>query len=482
MIAVHVIANAHLDPVWLPAASRRFFGKEWSMRAIVCAVGLLLTMAGAASGQASAAGAQSDWPQWRGPLASGVAPSANPPVEWAENKNIRWKAAIPGQGLSSPIVWKDRIFLTTTIETGGKVDEEKIKTIEAETPEFHRSSARMPRKVLQFVVLALKRSDGSVLWQRTVCEAAPHTATHADGSWASGSPVTDGERVYAYFGSYGLCALDMDGKVEWQTRFGLFKMKANFGEGTSPVLCQDLLILSQDKEGGSFIVALDRKTGEEKWRKARDEETSWATPLIVDFNGVRQVITSATRRIRGYDASSGELLWESAGMTGNVIPSPVSDKGIVYCMSGFRGSALLAIRLAASKGDVTSKPEAIAWSATKDTPYAPSPLLYDGLLYYGKVNAGVLTCADAATGKVHYASQRLEGIGTLYASPVGAAGRVYVTGREGLTFVIKHGTEFEVLARNKLDDRFTASAAIVDGGLLLRGEKSLYCVAKDASD
>jgi outer membrane protein assembly factor BamB len=452
------------------------------MKAIACAVGLFLMMAGAASGQAAADGKQSGWLQWRGPLATGVAPDAHPPVEWAENKNIRWKATIPGRGLSSPIVFKDRIFLTTTVETGKTVDEEKIKAIEAETPEFHRSSARMPRKVLQFVVMALKRSDGSVLWQQTVCEAAPHTATHADGSWASGSPLTDGEFVYAYFGSYGLYALDMDGKVKWQKQFGLFKMKANFGEGTSPALCQDLLILNQDQEGGSFIVALDKKTGEEKWRKARDEETSWSTPLVVEFNDRLQVITSATKRIRSYDAGSGELLWEAAGMTGNVIPSPVADKGIVYCTSGFRGSALMAIRLAAAKGDITAKPEAVAWSATKDTPYAPSPLLYDGLLYYGKANAGALTCADAATGKVHYASQRLDGIGTLYASPVGAAGRVYVTGREGLTFVIKHGAEFEVLARNKLDDRFTASAAIADGELLLRGEKSLYCVAKDASD
>jgi outer membrane protein assembly factor BamB len=452
------------------------------MKAIACAVGVFLMMAGAASGQVVADGQQSGWLQWRGPLATGVAPGANPPVEWAENKNIRWKAAIPGRGLSSPIILKDRIFLTTTIETAKEVGEEKVKAVEAETPEFHRSGARMPRKVLQFVVMALKRSDGSVLWQRTVCEAAPHAATHADGSWASGSPVTDGELVYAYFGSYGLYALDMDGKIKWQKRFGLFKMKANFGEGTSPALCQDLLILNQDQEGPSFIVALDRKTGEEKWKTGRDETTSWSTPLVVEFNGRRQVITSASQRIRSYDAASGELLWEAAGMTGNVIPSPVVDRGIVYCTSGFRGSALMAIRLAAAKGDVTSKPEVIAWSATKDTPYAPSPLLYDGLLYYGKVNAGVLTCADAATGKVHYGSRQLDGIKTLYASPVGAAGRVYVTGREGLTFVIKHGTEFEVLARNKLDDRFTASAAIVDGELLLRGEKSLYCIAKDASD
>ena len=452
------------------------------MKATAHGVVVFLLMTAVASGQGAADKKQSDWPQWRGPFATGVAPDADPPVEWSENRNIRWKAAIPGRGLSSPIVWKDRIFLTTTIETAKEVDAEKVKTVESETPAFHRRRARLPRKVLQFVVMALKRSDGSVLWKRTVCESAPHSATHADGSWASGSPVTDGERVYAYFGSYGLYAFDMDGKLEWEKRLGLFKMKANFGEGASPVLCGDMLILSQDQEGPSFIVALDRKTGKEQWKLTRDEATSWATPLVVESEGRRQVIAAATKRIRGYDAASGKLLWESAGMTGNVVPSPVAGGGIVYCMSGFRGSALMAIRLAAAKGDVASKPEAIAWSKKKDTPYVPSPLLYKGLLYYGKSNAGALTCADAATGKVHYGSRRLEGVKTLYASPVGAAGRVYVTGKGGLTFVIQHGVEFKVLARNKLDDDFTASAAVVEGELLLRGEKRLYCIARDASD
>jgi outer membrane protein assembly factor BamB len=288
--------------------------------------------------------------------------------------------------------------------------------------------------------------------------------------------------VYAYFGSYGLYALDMDGNQKWEKRLGMFKMRANFGEGTSPVICGDLLIVNQDHEGQSFIVALDRKTGDEKWKLARDERTSWSTPLVVEFEGRKQIVTAATKRIRSYDATSGKLLWEADGMTGNVIPSPVAEKGIVYCMSGFRGSALMAVRLAAAKGDVTSKPQAIAWSAKENTPYVPSPLLHNGLLYYSKGNSGALTCTDAITGKVHYGNQKLEGIKTLYASPVEAAGRVYITGRDGLTLVIKHGAEFKVLARNKLDDRFSASAAVVGDELLLRGEKSLYCIAKDGPD
>jgi len=449
------------------------------MRALACAVAACLIPALGAAGDEGPAAAPAGWPQWRGPLASGVAPDADPPTEWGEQKNVRWKVAIPGRGHSSPVVWNDRIFLTTAIETEGQADPEKVVALEAETPDFHRRNARMPRKVLQFVVLALRRSDGSVLWKRTVCEKAPHAPTHADGSWASGSPVTDGQHVYAYFGSYGLYALDVDGEPKWDHQVGALKMKANFGEGTSPALCGQTLVLCQDQEGPSFIAAFDRETGQEKWRVPRDEATSWSTPLVVEIGGVRQVITSATKRVRSYDAATGELLWEAGGMTGNVIPAPVAEGEMVYCMSGFRGSSLLAIRAAAAKGDVTGKPEAIAWSIRKDTPYVPSPLVYGGMLYYLKTNDPVLTCVDAATGKVHYGPQVLDGLKGAYCSPVGGAGRVYVTGRNGVTAVLKHGPAFEVIARNALDDEFTASAAVVGREIYLRGHKSLYCIAAE---
>jgi outer membrane protein assembly factor BamB len=326
-------------------------------------------------------------------------------------------------------------------------------------------------------VLAIKRSDGSVLWRRTVTEEPPQSATHADGSWACGSAVTDGQRVYAYFGSYGLYVLDMDGNPKWAKRLGVFKMKANFGEGVSPTLAGDELIVNQDQEGPSFIAAFDTATGAEKWRVAREETTSWATPLVVEFDGRRQIITSATSRIRSYDAATGELLWQAAGMTGNVIPSPVAGGGIVYCASGFRGSSLMAIRLAAARGDITGKPDALAWSVRKDTPYVPSPLLYGGLLYYTRVNSGALTCVEAATGKVQYGPQAMDELKGLYCSPVAAAGRVYITGRKGLTVVLKAGPTFEVLARNPLDDQFTASAALVGRQIFLRGYRSLYCIA-----
>jgi outer membrane protein assembly factor BamB len=294
--------------------------------------------------------------------------------------------------------------------------------------------------------------------------------------------VTDGRRVYAYFGSQGLYALDTDGGVVWETQLGRFTMRANFGEGTSPVLCGDMVVVCQDHDGPSFIVALDSATGQERWRKQRDEKSAWSTPLVVERGGRRQIIVPATNRIRAYDPATGDVLWECGGMTGNVVPRPVEADGIVYCMSGFRGAALLAIRLDKAKGDVTGDADAVVWSRDEDTPYVPSPLLYGDLLYFGSVNRGMLSCVEAATGKVHYEAERLEGIRTLYASPLGAAGRVYVPGREGTTVVLRHGPALEVLATNELDDAFTASPAAVGGELFLRGHGHLYCIARDAAE
>lgn len=420
------------------------------------------------------------WPEWRGPLRTGAALGAHPPLRWAEGSNVLWKAAIPGRGHSTPIVWKEHIFLTSAVETDQAADPEKVRVVEAETPEFHRKQAFMPTKALQFMVLALKRSDGREAWKKTLLEEMPFSATHGDGSWASSSPATDGERLYVYFGSYGLYCLTLDGKRLWEKRFGPMKMKANFGEGITPVLCGDLLIVNLDQEGESSLLALDKKTGAEKWRVARDEATSWSTPLVVDHRGKRQIVVSATKKIRSYDATSGKILWECGGMTGNVIPCPLYDGERVICMSGFRGSALLAISLDKAAGDITGNAEAIAWSTNKDTPYTPSPILSGGLVYYLRANDGLLSCVEAATGKPAYEAQRLEGIKVAFSSPIEAGGRLYVSGKEGKTVVAKAGRDFDVLAVNSLEDKFTASAVAVDGQLFLRGWKNLYCLAEKA--
>ncbi len=418
-----------------------------------------------------------EWPQWRGPLANGWSADAQPPTKWDEQTNIRWKIALPGRGLSTPVVWGDVIYLTTAIPTGKPVEAQAAKQAEEGIGSWMKAEARLVKDAHQFVVLALNRKDGSVRWSKTVCEEAPQTGTHADGSWASGSAIVDGERLYAYFGSQGLYCLDLAGNVLWEKRFGYMKTRASFGEGSTPALHGDTIIVNWDEEGPSFIVALDKKTGQQKWQVERDEPTSWATPLVAEFNGITQVIVSATKRIRSYDLRTGKLLWECGGMTGNVVPHPIRFADTIIALSGFRGAAGVAIKLAEAAGDITDKPAAFAWKIAKDTPYVPSPLLVADRLYFLKTNGGLLSCADARTGNLHYTGQALTGTKRIYASPVAAAGKVYVTGTEGVTHVLKEGAAFELLATNKLEDKFTASAALAGKDLFLRGEKNLYCIS-----
>ena len=420
---------------------------------------------------------QKYWPQWRGPHATGVAPHGNPPGEWSENKNVRWKIEIPGKGSASPIVWGDRVFVLTAIPTGEPVEP---RAQEEASPRRRRRGPRgiKPTHVQKFTIFAIDRRDGSVLWQRTAHEELPHEGTHNTGTWASNSPVTDGEHVFAYFGSRGLFCYDMQGNLRWEKDLGDMTIKLGFGEGSSPVLYGDTLVITWDHQGQSFIVALDKDTGKERWRVNRDEITSWTTPLVVEHSGKPQIVTSATNRVRSYDLESGNLIWECSGMTLNAIPSPVAADGMVYLTSGFRGNALLAIRLSAAKGDITDT-EAIVWSYDRDTPYVPSPLLYGDALYFLKNRNGILSCFNARTGEPFYSQQRLEGIRSVYASPVGARDRVYLAGRDGTTLVIKRGPEFEVLGSNVLDDGFDASPAIVDNEIYLRGRHYLYCIAQD---
>ena len=417
-----------------------------------------------------------NWPQWRGPQATGVAPFADPPVEWSETRNVRWKIEVPGKGHATPIVWGDRIFILTAVETGDRVDIPE----EAEPVRRRRGPPKVkPTSVIRFSILAVDRRNGHILWQRTAREEFPHEGTHPAGSWASNSPVTDGEHVFAYFGSRGLYCYDLEGNLRWEKDFGKMKTRMGFGEGSSPVLYRDKIIINWDQEGQSFIAVLDKNTGAEFWRVDRDERTSWSTPLVLRHNGQDQVITSATNRVRSYDLATGEVIWECGGMTLNVIPSPVSAGDLVYVASGFRGNALLAIRLSEARGDITDS-EAIVWKHSEDTPYTPSLLLYGDALYFLKRNNGILSCFDAKTGDEFFSRQRLDGIEGVFASPVGASDRVYIVGRNGMCLVIRRGRRYEVLSRNTLDDSFTASPAIAGDALYLRGHKTLYCIAKDS--
>jgi len=418
------------------------------------------------------------WPQWRGPLATGVAPYGKPPVEWNEDKNVRWKVEIPGKGHASPIVWGDKIFLTTAIEIDKQVNLQEAERNEQQLPAWRRRMGVKVTKVHKFAILAIARQDGSILWQKTAREELPHEGTHVEGSFASYSPVTDGEHVYAYFGSRGLYCFDMQGNLQWPKDLGDMKTRLSFGEGSSPVLHGDTIVINWDHEVQSFIIAFDKKTGQERWKVDRDEATSWATPIVVEQDGKPQVITSATKRIRSYALKTGELIWECGGMTTNTIPSPVAANGVVYATSGFQGNALLAIRLDKAKGDITGS-EAIVWQHDKNTPYVPSPLLYGDTLYFLQHNKGILSCFNTKTGQAYYGPQRLKDMKTVFVSPVGASERVYITSKNGITLVIKHGPNFEVLASNSLDDSFTASPAIAEGEIYLRGHKYLYCIAQD---
>lgn len=427
-----------------------------------------------------------NWPQWRGPLANGVAPYGNPPVEWSESKNLKWKIEIPGKGHATPIIWDEQIFVLTAIETDKKGDPKPQAEMQTR-PRGQRPRSQGRRRggpprvstsnVYKFEILSINRSDGKIRWQKTAREEMPHQGTHGTSTWASNSPVTDGEHVYVYFGSRGLYCYDMQGNLKWEKDLGDMSIKLGFGEGSSPVLYDDKIVVNWDHEGQSFIIALDKKTGKEFWKVARDEGTSWATPLIVESNGQPQVITSATSHIRSYDLATGQLLWESSGMTRNVIPSPVAANDMVYVMSGFRGNALQAIHLSEAKGNIAGS-KALVWTLDRDTPYTPSPLLYGNMLYFLKRNDGILACFNANTGEEYFSRQRLEGIEGVYASPVGASGRIYIASRNGSTQVIKHDTQYEVLAVNTLDDGFSASPAVVENELYLRGEKNLYCIAE----
>jgi len=445
------------------------------MKKTVVLLGFVFVLSGLLVAAENASDFEKYWHQWRGPYMTGVSPDGDPAIEWSETKNIKWKIDIPGKGHATPIIWEDQIFVLTAVETG---KEGKTEAKDAEPQHGRGMPTTRTTKIHKFVVLAINRNDGKILWQKTVKEEMPREGTHEFGSWASHSPVTDGEHIYAYFGSRGLYCLDMKGNLKWERDFGQMSKRMNFGEGSSPALYKDKIIVNWDHEGQSFIIALDKKTGKDVWRVDRDEATSWATPYVVEVNGKPQVITSATKLIRSYDLNTGELIWECGGMTQNAIPMPFAADGILYVMSGFRGNALLAIRLADAKGNITDS-DAIVWKHDKDTPYAPSALLLKNHLYLLRGNNGILSCFDAKTGKPYYSNQRLEGIGNIFASLFGAKDRVYITGQKGTFYVVKHGPEFAILAKNTLDDNFNASPVVVEKQLFLRGYKNLYCIEEE---
>jgi outer membrane protein assembly factor BamB len=419
------------------------------------------------------------WPEWRGPFFNGMA-ATDAPTIWSDTKNIKWKTEIPGRGHSTPVIWGDKIFLTTAIATGQSPQVSSTESQSAQAPSRRGGPGGGAGAQIEhrFEVVCIDRKTGKTIWQKTARVATPHEGYHRTyGSFASNSPVTDGNHVYVSFGSRGVFCFDMNGKLIWQKDPGVkMQMRLQFGEGTAPVLDRDRIILTFDHEAGAFIVALDKRTGKELWKSARDERSSWSTPLIIEHAGRRQVIVSATNKVRSYDVQTGKVIWECAGLGSNVIPAPVYHNGVVYVMSGHRDPKMIAIRLG-KEGDLSGS-DAILWSHTRGIPYTASPVLHENKLYVA-TDSGQISCFNIATGEPYYQQVRLPRPYNFKASPVGANGKLYLASEEGNVIVLKMGEKFEVLATNILEDQmFIASPVIVEGELFLRSQNHLYCISE----
>ena len=393
------------------------------------------------------------WPFWRGPSGQGLVEGKGYPSTWSETENILWRVQVPGRGHSSPIVWADRIFLTTAAADG---------------------SSRS--------VLCFRRADGKLLWDRVVPEA-PAEKLYPKNSYASSSPTTDGKLVYAYFGNAGVVAVGFDGKIVWRTKFG--PVSLYHGPGGSPLLYKDRLILFQEQRlmdrnattDPGFMVALDAKTGRELWRQTRTPQPGWGTPIAIRAGDRDELIVSSSRRIEAFDPATGVLLWFSTGNTFEVIPMPVVGHGLVYCSSG-RAGPTFAVRPGGS-GDVTAS--RVVWSTPKGSSFVPSPLLFGDYLYTVNDMASVVTCHHAKTGEVvgqfRLGEAKREGFS---ASPVAVDGKIYFTNDDGETFVLNPAPDFKLLHVNRLGEQTLASPALVDGRWYIRTAGHLVAIGRSS--
>ena len=413
-----------------------------------------------------------NWHHWRGPDANGVSTTAKPPLQWSPTNNIQWKTPVEGNGSSTPIIWGNKLFILTAINTG-----EVNPTLPRPEDQPKRVfGITHPNTSYEFVVLCLDRYTGKVLWRQTATKLIPHEGAHRDNNFASASPTTDGERLYCWFGSAGLFCYDLNGNKLWERNLGKIKMGASLGEGCSPVVHNGKIVIVRDHSRQSSIEVLNAKNGKLLWMVERHEKNAWATPAIVSHSGKIQVITTASGKVRSYDLNSGKVIWKCAGLTGNAIPCPVVEDDTVYCMTGYKGYSLMAIPLNA-KGDITGSNK-ILWTKRRGTPYVPSPILYDGLLYFTQSNQALLSCVNAKSGKTYIDRTRLKGLTNIYASPVGADGRIYLNDRSGVTLVLKRSRELNVIAKNELGEQIVSSSALAGNQLFIRGRRFLYCISE----
>jgi outer membrane protein assembly factor BamB len=430
---------------------------------------------------ASISAAEVRWPQFRGPGSLGVGDGTNLPEIWSQEQNVAWKTEIPGYGWSSPIVWDERIFVTSVIKDG-----------EVETPKkglYLGGERPTPSKDLHhWMVYCLDRRTGKKLWEKQVHQSAPPSSVHVKNTYASETPVADGQRVYAYFGNVGIFCLDSAGSELWSLKFPARKIRNGWGTAASPVLHGDRIYLVNDNEEQSFLLALDKRTGKELWRVPRDEKSNWATPYVWENGKRTEIITPGRTKVRSYDLD-GKLLWELDGMSSIVIPTPSSKFGLLYVCSGYVGDKtrpVFAIRPGAA-GDVSLKTgetsnEFIAWSQPTAAPYNPSPLLY-GDHFYVLFDFGFLSCHEARTGRELYGKQRInpEGTSGFTASPWAYQGRIFCLSEDGDTFVFQAGPAYKLLRKNSLNEMCMATPAIAGDSLIIRTARHLFCIRNTAS-
>lgn len=402
------------------------------------------------------------WGNFRGPTWNGGSETANPPIEWSESKNIKWKVELPGPGnTSSPIIWGDRVYVLSAEVIGGE--------------ERAGRRGRTVTKPTKFMVFCLDRETGETIWEQVAVEATPHEGHHPDHGYASASPFTDGDFLYAHFGSRGLFCYDLDGNLQWKRDdFGEMRTRGGFGEGSTPTLYGDTVLIPWDHEGPSALFALDRKSGETKWKVERDEPSNWSSPRVVEVDGKPLVVSIGQNFTRGYDLETGEERWRSSGLTSRPIATPVVCEELVMVASNRGGDYLGALEF--GKSGVFSSDNGIAWSQQSSAPDVSSLLLSGQRLFYVKGNSNIFQGVHAKTGEPLFGKKRLPGIKSVYASPVAADGKIFVVGRRGNTVVLNDGDEFEVLAENVLDDQVDATPALAGSQIFLRGKRFLYCI------
>lgn len=457
-----------------------------------------------------------DWPQFRGPNGTGVVTDAKPPSEWGADKNVAWKVHVDGVAWSCPIVVGDKVIVTTAYAPGQSKPKPGggfgkgpggpgSKGPGGKGPGgFGKGGfggGAPPKEKYQFKIVCLDRKTGKPVWEKIAKEARPTIPTHSTNTYATETPVSDGQYIYAYFGMTGLFCYDLDGKEIWKKDLGSYSMQFGFGTGSSPVLVGDKIIVQCDNEEKSFLIALDKKTGEQKWKVDRREKSGWSTPFVWKTKARTDIVAVGGQKIRGYDPETGKEVWSLDVGGGQCAASPVADSEKLYVgvgqgggggfggggFGGQRGNSragtMFAVK-AGAKGDISLKPgqtsnDGIAWTASRAWPGSASPLVYDGYVYVFEQRGGLVSCYDAKTGKAAYSKERISGAGAFWASPWAADGKIYCLDETGATHVLKAGSEFEVIRVNKLGrDMYWSTPAVANDSLFIRSVDSLYCVGK----